>query len=76
MWHICGSGPTGVRRQSAFTHIELLVVVAIIAILASLLLPVLGQARKTARRAVCLKNLKQLGMASLMYADDQSDWFP
>jgi prepilin-type N-terminal cleavage/methylation domain-containing protein len=58
-----------------FTLIELLVVVAIIAILAAMLLPVLGRARETSRRAVCQSNLHQLFLAGRMYADDHEDIF-
>jgi prepilin-type N-terminal cleavage/methylation domain-containing protein/prepilin-type processing-associated H-X9-DG protein len=57
-------------RRSAFTLIELLVVIAIIAILAAILFPVFAQARAKARQASSVSNLKQLGMAISMYAQD------
>lgn len=56
--------------RKAFTLIELLVVIAIIAILAAILFPVFAQARESAKMTVCISNLKQNGMATLMYMSD------
>lgn len=61
------------RRDQGFTLIELLVVIAIIAILAAILFPVFARAREQARKTSCLNNVKQIGTAMMMYAQDYDE---
>ncbi|MBI5707856.1 MAG: prepilin-type N-terminal cleavage/methylation domain-containing protein [Armatimonadetes bacterium] len=62
--------------RRAFTLIELLVVIAIIAILAAILFPVFAQAKDAAKKAACISNTKQVGLAAIMYAGDYDDTLP
>lgn len=64
------------KRSAGFTLVEMLVVIAIIGILASLLLPVLAAAKEKTYRAQCVNNFKQLSYGTQMYADDHHDQLP
>src|SRR5690606_19684225 len=63
------------KLAAAFTLIELLTVIAIIGILAAILIPVVGKVRSSAKAAMCMSNLRQIGTATFMYLNDHDDRF-
>lgn len=67
------TGAINKSRSRAFTLIELLVVISIIALLAAILFPVFGRVRENARRSTCQSNLKQIGMAMVLYSGDYDE---
>jgi prepilin-type N-terminal cleavage/methylation domain-containing protein len=73
---LSGASRRGLVTRGGFTLIELLVVIAIIGILAASLFPVFARARENARRASCVSNVKQLGVAMQMYVQDYDSMYP
>lgn len=74
--HDCGPSAAAVCRHRGFTLLELLVVIGIIAVLVGILMPVLGRARESARRAACLSNLRQVHQSFLLFAEEFDDHVP
>ena len=68
------ASPRARRAVAAFTLVELLVVIGIIALLIGILLPTLSRARESAKMTVCLSNIRQMGQASTMFVNDHDGW--
>ncbi|AHF93423.1 N-terminal cleavage protein [Opitutaceae bacterium TAV5] len=68
--------PARFQARSAFTLVELLVVIAVIGILAAILVPTAAKVRKTARSTQCLSNLRQISMAAILFANDRKGKLP
>src|SRR5579871_2868599 len=75
-WNTKASEQQMKKLSAAFTLIELLVVIAIIAILAAILFPVFAQAKAAAKATVCLSNVKQFNLGSIIYSNDYDDIVP
>ena len=73
---VIGGTPQGKRNRSAFTLVELLVVVAILGILAALMMPALSSAKAKASSISCLNRVRQLGMSLMLYSDDFEGQYP